>query len=245
MAEQAQAFDSFETLIGHLVRQIVCGPLLVAVGGATACGKTTFARRLRDALSASGKNALIFEGDRFLVPHTRRGKSAVFPHSVYEIDKLLAAVTALAQQQPVTAPFYEKDGWATGRITVAPGTVKLPSVVIDDCRPRMAKPDSALTVDEQTGDVLEVITPGDEIWVFDSELSLFLDVLKPLYSVSVGIRATRSVRRRNFLSAVGRGERYPLLTPIEAIAKIEGFWKTDDELIEPTVDMADYMLVVT
>ena len=109
----------------------------------------------------------------------------------------------------------------------------------------MAKCDSVLRADERTGDVLEVITPGDEIWIFDSELSLFLTALKPCYGVSVGIRAPRSVRRRNFLSAVGRGERYPLLTPTEAIAKIEGFWKTDDEMIEPTVDLADYLLVMT
>jgi hypothetical protein len=46
----------------------------------------------------------------------------------------------------------------------------------------------------------------------------------------------------HFLGAVRKGERYPYLEPEEARAKIEGFWETDDALIEPTVAFADVQI---
>lgn len=220
-------------------RQIVVG-----IGGATASGKSTFARQLRRALAGRGTPVCIFEGDRFIRPHVRRTRDAKFPDGIYEVDHLRDAVRALAQQRPFLAPFYEKDGWATGRISVAPGAKVLPSVVIEECRPCMAKPNSELRVDAATGDVMERIVAADEVWLFDSELSLLYKDLRALCGLTVGFKASREVRRRHFLDAVSRGERYPLLTPTEAIAKIEGFWKRDDEMIEETLEGVDVLVVL-
>lgn len=218
--------------------------MLVGIGGATASGKSRFTRQLRRALAAKGTPVCIFEGDRFIRPHVRRARDAQFPDGIYEVDHLKEAIRALAQQRPFLAPFYEKDGWATGRISVAPGAMALPSVVIEECRPRMAKPNSELCVDAATGDVMERIVAADEIWLFDSELSLMYDDLRALCGLTVGFKASRDVRRRNFLGAVSRGERYPLLTPTEAIAKIEGFWKRDDEMVEATLEGVDVLVVL-
>ena len=52
------------------------------------------------------------------------------------------------------------------------------------------------------------------------------------------------MRRQNLLWAISRGERYPLLTPTEAIAKIEEFWRRDDEMISETVDLAEVLVIL-
>lgn len=239
---------SFEAAAAHFARLLPAlrgdakRPVLVCVGGPTAVGKSTLARMFRDA--AGRVRARVLEGDRFLIPQDRRAEGARFPEGVYEVDRLLQAVAALREGREFRAPFYERDGRATGRFSVA-GSGPVPPEVAELCRGLRASPSGRLEVDPETGDVLEAIRPGaGEVWIFDSELALFYPELKARYDASYGIRAPRAVRRRNFLNAVRRGERYPLLTEAEAEAKIEGFFDTDDALIEPTVDGADYLVAI-
>lgn len=240
-----ETFHDFQVAVKAVADQLAgATSLLVGITGPTASGKSTFARQLCQALIKKKTKACVFEGDRFVRPHLRRTKDAGFPDGIYETDRLRAAVQALSHRRPFVAPFYDKDGFATGRITVALGAKALPSVIVNDCRPKMVSPENELTIDAETGDVLEQIVPGDEIWIFDSELSLFYDELRPLYNKTIGLRASRDVRRQNFLGAISRGERYPLLTPTEAIAKIEGFWRRDDEMISETVDLADVLVIL-
>lgn len=221
-----------------------CGVILVGLGGPTAVGKSTLARMFQTAAKVAGAYACVLEGDRFLVPQERRAAGARFPEGIYEVASLMRAVATLKAGRPFRAPFYEKDGRVTGRISVAGGYRQAPPEVVERCRPRQARVSSRLVVDDRTGDVLEAVVPEGEVWIFDSELALFYPALRDCYDVSYGLRASRDIRRRNFLNAVARGERYALLTPTEASAKIEGFWDTDDALIEPTVDRADYVVAL-
>lgn len=240
-----EIFHNFGAAVSALAQQLAGAKrLLVGITGPTASGKSMFARQLHKRLNKKGTPTHIFEGDRFVIPHARRVKDASFPDGIYEVERMRETVKSLFLRQPFQAPFYVKDGWATGRISVAMGAKVLPSVVVEECRPKMIAPHNELMIDPQTGDVLEQILPGDEIWIFDSELSLFYEDLRSLYNKTVGLRASRDVRRRNFLGAVSRGERYPLLTPTEAIAKIEGFWRRDDEMIAKTVELADLLVVL-
>jgi hypothetical protein len=112
------------------------------------------------------------------------------------------------------------------------------------CRARACSAKNKLVV-QDSGEVIEVIDPGEGLWILDSELSLLYDDFRGFYDLSFGIRASREVRKTHFLSAVQSGERYPYLTESEARAKIEGFWKTDDALIEPTVRYADVQIELT
>ena len=243
-----RVLGSFDAAAAHLAHRISglqrrsSATVMIGIGGPTAGGKSTLAQRFRSVLAEQGERACILEGDRFLVPQARRTEGTVFPDGVYEIERLKDAVKALNKGHPFRVPFYEKDRRVTGRVTVE--TAEVPPEIAKICRIRQAMSSSRLTVDTQTGDVLEAVVPEGEIWIFDSELALLYADLRACYAVSYGIRASRSVRRGHFLDAVARGERYPLLTRAEAARKIEGFWETDDALIEPTVDAADYVVAL-
>lgn len=210
----------------------------VAVGGPTAVGKSTLARRFRDEAGAAGVQAFVLEGDRFLVPQKDRPHPAVFPDDVYEVDRLRTAVRAIAEGRSFEAPFYERDGRHTGRFTVGPHDEA--DEILALCRARACSADHPCFV--RDGEVLESADTGEGVWILDSELALLYDDFLPFYDLSYGLRASRSVRKSHFMSAVKRGERYPYLTEAEARAKIEGFWQTDDALIEPTVSRADVQI---
>ncbi|MDA0748816.1 MAG: hypothetical protein O2954_20045 [bacterium] len=241
---------SFEAAAEHLVhglsglRKRAPEAVVVAVGGPTAVGKSRLARLFQDTLKSHGECACILEGDRFLLPQARRAQTAGFPDGIYEVARVLAAVKALRAGRMFKAPFYERMGRTTGRATVSLPDLSLPEEVREFCTRNRAASSSRLVVDRATGDVEEEIHPGRKVWIFDSELALLYPALKALYDVSYGIRASREVRRRHFLEAVERGERYATLSREEAAAKIEGFFDTDDRLIEPTVDDADYVVVL-
>ena len=244
---------SFDDAASHLVGLLPGlrsggsgGTIVVGLGGPTAVGKSTLARMLRSALEAAGQSACILEGDRYLTPWERRAGGAPFPDGIYDVEMLRRAVADLKAGRIAFAPFHDRGGRATERITVplrdgcCEGGGVIPDAVADACRCRGTKASSRLALDDRTGDVLEVIRPEGEVWIFDSELALYYPDLTAHYSVSYGIRAPRELRRRNFLRAVAAGDRYPLLSEAEAVAKIEGFFETDDAVIEPTVDRADH-----
>lgn len=229
--------------VSHFGRAIEARPdiRLVAVGGPTAVGKSTLSRRFAEEAARLGFRARVFEGDRFLVPQKARPHPARFPDDVYEIERFKAAVSALASGESFRSPFYERDGRHTGRLAVH--GAEDAQEILTLCRQRATGPETPLIVTE-SGEVHEMVDPGEDLWILDSELSLLYDDLRPLYDLSYGIRASREVRRDHFLRAVRNGERYPYLTENEARAKIEGFWETDDALIEPTVDHADVEVLV-
>lgn len=210
----------------------------VAIAGPTAVGKSTLSRRFLAAAQEAKVAAFVLEGDRFLIPQARRKHPATFPEDVYELDRFHSAVLALAAGQRFLAPFYERDGRHTGRL-IAQGSKT--NEVMSLCRSRASSPENHLQVSD-SGEVCEVIDPGRGLWILDSELSLLYPEYRGLYDLSYGIRASREVREAHFLSAVRKGERYPYLEPEEAKAKIEGFWETDDALIEPTVAFADIQI---
>ena len=235
------ATDHFLALVLELKKKTP-GPLLVGIGGPTACGKSQLTRMFKEGLQSRGENACILEGDRFLVPVSRRKQGAVFPEDVYELNRLQECVESLRTRQTIRVPFYEKDGRETGRI--ANPEAEIQPDIVKSCNRRKAKPNSRLEMDSDTSDVMEAIEPGDELWILDSELALLFPGLRALFTLTYGIRTSRERRLRNFLGAVARGERYPLLSEKEARRKIEGFWKTDDEIIEPTVDYADHQVSI-
>ena len=210
----------------------------VAVGGPTAVGKSTLSRQFLAEAVRLGVPAFVLEGDRFLVPQKDRPHPASFPDDVYEIERLRTAVSAIADGQSFRAPFYERDGRHTGRFTVRPGEDA--SEILSLCHARACSDQNELVIDQE--EVLEVVALRDGVWILDSELALLYEDFLPLYDLSYGLRASRSVRKSHFMHAVERGERYPYLTELEARAKIEGFWQTDDALIEPTVLRADVQI---
>ena len=234
--------DTPHDAIDHFTNQIEISPQirLVAVGGPTAVGKSTLSRAFLGAARDSGREAYVLEGDRFLVPQKLRPIPASFPGDVYEVERFHSAVRALAGQGVFSAPFYERDGRHTGRLAVGTGDDE--AEILDLCRMRVSSRKSELSV-QDSGEVVELIEPADALWILDSELSLLYEDLRCLYDLSYGIRASRALRRAHFLGAVESGERYPYLTLEEAQAKIEGFWQTDDTLIEPTVSFADIQIV--
>ncbi len=246
---------SFDDAASHLVDLLPRlrsggsgGTIVVGLGGPTAVGKSTLARILRSALEAAGQPARVMEGDRYLTPWERRAEGARFPDGIYDVEMLRRAVADLKAGRITFAPFHDRGGRATKRITVPlrdgcrDGGGAIPDAVADACRCRGTKATSHLVRDDGTGDVLEVIHPESEVWIFDSELALYYPDLTAHYSVSYGIRAPRELRKRNFLRAVAAGDRYPLLSEAEAVAKIEEFFETDDAVIEPTVDWADHQI---
>ena len=210
----------------------------VAIAGPTAVGKSTLSRRFLAAAQEANVVAFVLEGDRFLIPQARRKHPAAFPDDVYELDRLHSAVLALSTGQRFLAPFYERDGRHTGRLIAGGGNT---NEVMSLCRSRACSPENHLQVSD-SGEVCEVIDPARGLWILDSELSLLYPETRDLYDLSYGIRASREVRKAHFLGAVRKGERYPYLEPEEARAKIEGFWETDDALIEPTVAFADVQI---
>ena len=119
---------------------------------------------------------------------------------------------------------------------------RIPDSVEKRCRDLQAKVSSHLRADASTGDILEEIQPEGEVWVFDSELALFDPKLTAHLDISYGIRASRQTRMRHFLDAVAAGERYGTLSTEEAAEKLEGFFETDDLLIEPSVEKADHLI---
>ena len=231
--------------VAHFGRAISESPdvRFVAVGGPTAAGKSTLSRRFIEEADRLGIQAFVLEGDRFLVPQKLRPFPATFPEDVYELDRLRLAVTAIAGRQTFEAPFYERDGRHTGRLAVNAYEADAEEMLAL-CRARACSAKNKLVV-QDSGEVIEVIDPGEGLWILDSELSLLYDDFRGFYDLSFGIRASREVRKTHFLSAVQSGERYPYLTESEARAKIEGFWKTDDALIEPTVRYADVQIELT
>jgi len=226
-----------ESAARHVRESLATNPdtKLIAIGGPTAVGKSTLAKTLRRELRESGISAYVFEGDRYLVPQKDRPHPATFPDQVYEINRFREAVRSLAEELTFTAPFYERDGRHTGRLTI--DDPEDAEEILALCRARAASESSELQVAD--AEVREVIDPSEGVWILDSELALLYQDLRPLYGLSYGIRASRERRRAHFLNAVRKGERYPFLTELEAKAKIEGFWETDDALIEPTVRFAD------
>ena len=212
----------------------------VAIGGPTAVGKSTLSRQFLEEAGRLGVQAFVLEGDRFLVPQKDRPHPATFPDDVYEVDRLRAAVVAIGKGLSFRAPFYERDGRHTGRLTVT--EYSDPDTIFALCRSRACSPKNELIL--EGGEVLEVADAGEGVWILDSELALLYEDFLSYYDLSYGLRASRHIRKAHFMCAVERGERYPYLTETEASAKIEGFWQTDDALIEPTVRSADVQIEV-
>ncbi len=219
------------------------GAILIAVGGLTAAGKSFLSRQFQSALRTLGEKAWILEGDRFILPKARRPPPERYPEEVYELDRLRRALAALTAGEAFLAPFYHKMGTATDRVSVpvrdaknVPSTlghrgdyrVKDASPLLAEHRQRLACADSRLWVDADTKDLLEEVPPNGDVWIFDSELALAFPDFRAYYDRSYAVWASRVRRRRNFLNAVLKGERYPVLSEEEAREKVEGFFLEDD-----------------
>jgi len=219
------------------------GPILIAVGGLTAAGKSFLARQFQAAFLALGERAWVLEGDRFILPKARRRPPERYPDDVYEMDRLRRALAALKAGAAFLAPFYHKMGTATDRIQAPIGDpgggpsgperrgdyrVRDASPLLLEHGGRLAHAGSRLWVDAETGDLVEEVPPNGDIWVFDSELALAYPDLLRRYDRSYAVWASRARRRENFLTAVRKGERYPVLSDQEAREKVEGFFLEDD-----------------
>jgi hypothetical protein len=218
------------------------GAILIAVGGLSAAGKSLLSRRFQSAIREIGQEAWVLEGDRFILPKARRRPPERYPEDVYELDRLRLALAALRAGDAFLAPFYHKMGAATDRIQAPAGwegppsaaerrgdyRVKDASPLLAEHRQRLACARSRLYADAETGDLLEEVPRGGDVWIFDSELALAFSDFRARYDRSYAVWASRARRRRNFLSAVRKGERYPVLSEQEALEKIEGFFLEDD-----------------
>lgn len=219
------------------------GAILIAVGGLTAAGKSFLSRQFQSAFRTLGEKAWILEGDRFILPKARRRPPERYPEDVYELQRLRRALAALRAGDAFLAPFYHKMGTATDRIQVPARyvesvasaiehredyRVKEASPLLAEHRQRLACAGSRLWADVDTGDLLEGVPPNQDTWIFDSELALAFPDLRARYDRSYAVWASRPRRRRNFLNAVLRGERYPVLSEQEAREKVEGFFLEDD-----------------
>ncbi|GEM_PF-2429235 len=219
------------------------GVILIAVGGLSAAGKSLLSRRFQSAIREIGQEAWVLEGDRFILPKARRRPPERYPEDVYELDRLRLTLAALRAGDAFLAPFYHKMGAATDRIQAPVGygqglasaveprgdyRVKDALSLLAEHRQRLACARSRLWVDVETGDLLEEVPPGGDVWIFDSELALAFPDFRMRYDRSYAVWASRARRRRNFLSAVRKGERYPVLSEQEAREKVEGFFLEDD-----------------
>lgn len=217
------------------------GVILLAIGGLTAAGKTHLAREFQKTLRAKGDRAWVLEGDRFILPKTRRPAGERYPEDVYELSRLGRAIEGLASGRSFLAPFYHKMERATGRLRVPPGyeggggvrhlgdyRLSDAASIIGRHLDRLAHSGSRLWVDTETLDLVEEVPPNDDVWIFDSEIALAYPEFRRFYDGSYAVWAPRERRKRNFLDAVRRGERYPVLSEQEAIEKVEGFFLEDD-----------------
>ncbi len=215
------------------------GVILLAIGGLTAAGKSLLARTFQKEIQALGENARVLEGDRFILPKARRSAGERYPEDVYELDRLSRALGALKAGNVFLSPFYHKMDRTTDRLQ-APARgegdaeprgdykVREASALIEQHRHRTAHPASRLWIDADTGDLLEEVSPNGDVWIFDSEIALAYPGFRSCYDASYAVWASRARRRRNFLEAVRKGERYPVLSEREALEKVEGFFLEDD-----------------
>lgn len=241
-----EAVEAFRTALPHLRSLCQDKPLLIAIGGLTAAGKSMLAATFRKTASDLGESAYVIEGDRFILPKERRRIPEIYPDTVYEIERLRRDIAALKAGAPALIPLHHKEGTSTARRSITRcalqdrlsrgahiqrhsnlRVIEAPDLHWAYCR-FFAREESRLFIDVETRDLLEEMIPGNAVLIFDSEVALAYPDLRALYDDSYAICAPRERRRRNFLDAIQKGERYPSLTREQALAKIEQFFAEDD-----------------
>lgn len=84
-------------------------PVLVAIAGPTAAGKTEIVERLRSAFERHGQNTTSIELDNFLTDRDYREQQAIFtqgPEALH-FELLKQSLTAIAARRPIVIPRYD------------------------------------------------------------------------------------------------------------------------------------------
>ena len=240
------AVEVFRTALQHLRSLYPDKPLLIAIGGLTAAGKSTLATIFQRAAINLGLPVCVIEGDRFILPQERRGMPEIYPDTVYEMERLGHEIAALKAGASALIPLYHKEGMSTARRGIPRHDLQdrlsgaarierrgdLRIIEAPDLRRAycqfFARQESRLFIDVETGDLLEEVVPRNAIVIFDSEVALAYPDLRALYDDSYAIYAPKERRQKNFLDAIRRGKRYPCLTREQALEKMEQFFAEDD-----------------
>jgi type I pantothenate kinase len=103
---------NWSNLIARIVDSYQQQPLVIALAGSVAVGKTTLAQTLAHDLQQQGLATTVMSTDHFLYDNATLTAKGIFdekgfPES-YQLDKLNEAIANWRQKQPVTIPIYHQ-----------------------------------------------------------------------------------------------------------------------------------------
>ncbi len=103
----AEVDGAFMDSVGRLI-EVKGTPIILAIAGGTAAGKTEIVARLRSRLQQAGKIVSSVEMDNFLTDRDEREQKGLDSHGKFAIhfERFVNSLTALKQGRKVTTPRY-------------------------------------------------------------------------------------------------------------------------------------------
>jgi uridine kinase len=108
MRANAELDESFISLVKKLI-QLKGTPILLAIAGPTAAGKTEIVERLRDAFEADGQKTNSVELDNFLTDRDERERKGIFTQGkqAYHFELFIQSLKDICQGKSISIPRYD------------------------------------------------------------------------------------------------------------------------------------------